>query len=188
MFVSRLRVAAAARQLSKRAAATPFSTTARQLEAAPPTPPPASTTSTTQVTEGPAPAAVVQAPNRAEVWSTSQRPRPAAMTGPRFEQTDFELQVRACLSTTLQSPPRTHAPTLARVGVDDGMFVADLPGIRDSPGRTPPSSSSTSSPCGGRTTGWSRATEGAGPRDTPRSLSTRTSPRLRRAGTAGCLL
>jgi NADH dehydrogenase (ubiquinone) Fe-S protein 6 len=100
MFVSRLRVAAAARQLSKRAAATPFSTTARQLEAAPPTPPPASTTSTTQVTEGPAPAAVVQAPNRAEVWSTNQRPRPVAMTGPRFEQTDFERQVRYLPPTT----------------------------------------------------------------------------------------
>lgn len=99
MFVSRLRVAAAARQLSKRTAA-PFTTTARQFEAAPPTPPPASTTSTTahtqtapQTTEGPAPAAVVQAPNRAEVWSTNQRARAAAMTGPRFEQTDFELQV-----------------------------------------------------------------------------------------------
>lgn len=35
-----------------------------------------------------------QAPNRTEIWSRSQRPRAKAMTGPRFEQTDFDLQVR----------------------------------------------------------------------------------------------
>ncbi len=35
-----------------------------------------------------------QAPNRKEIWSRSQRPRATAMTGPRFEQTDFDLQVR----------------------------------------------------------------------------------------------
>lgn len=35
-----------------------------------------------------------QAPNRKEIWSRSQRPRAAAMQGPRFEQTDFSLQVR----------------------------------------------------------------------------------------------
>jgi NADH dehydrogenase (ubiquinone) Fe-S protein 6 len=34
-----------------------------------------------------------QAPNRAEIWSRSQRPRAKAMSGPRFEQTDFDLQV-----------------------------------------------------------------------------------------------
>ncbi|KAI1180126.1 hypothetical protein F4777DRAFT_362359 [Nemania sp. FL0916] len=33
-----------------------------------------------------------QAPNRAEIWSRSQKPRASAMTGPRFEQTDFDLQ------------------------------------------------------------------------------------------------
>ncbi|KAI2472007.1 zinc-finger domain-containing protein [Annulohypoxylon bovei var. microspora] len=33
-----------------------------------------------------------QAPNRKEIWTRSQRPRAAAMTGPRFEQTDFSLQ------------------------------------------------------------------------------------------------
>ena len=37
---------------------------------------------------------ISQAPNRKEVWSRSQRPRAAAMSGPRFEQTDFSLQVR----------------------------------------------------------------------------------------------
>ncbi|KAI1768855.1 zinc-finger domain-containing protein [Hypoxylon sp. FL1150] len=33
-----------------------------------------------------------QAPNRKEIWSRSQRPRATAMSGPRFEQTDFSLQ------------------------------------------------------------------------------------------------
>ncbi|KOS19220.1 Lactobacillus shifted protein [Escovopsis weberi] len=33
-----------------------------------------------------------QAPNRLSVWSRSQKPRSQAMTGPRFEQTDFSLQ------------------------------------------------------------------------------------------------
>lgn len=35
-----------------------------------------------------------QAPNRKEIWSRSQKPRATAMSGPRFEQTDFSLQVR----------------------------------------------------------------------------------------------
>jgi NADH dehydrogenase (ubiquinone) Fe-S protein 6 len=38
-----------------------------------------------------------QAPNRTEIWSRSQRPRAKAMTGPRFEQTDFDLQVRTSI-------------------------------------------------------------------------------------------
>lgn len=37
---------------------------------------------------------LMQAPNRKEIWSRSQRARAKAMTGPRFEQTDFNLQVR----------------------------------------------------------------------------------------------
>ncbi|KAH9849739.1 ubiquinone oxidoreductase 20 kd subunit [Lenzites betulinus] len=36
--------------------------------------------------------AVQQAPNFATTWSTSQRPRPQAHSGPRFEQTIMELQ------------------------------------------------------------------------------------------------
>ena len=39
-----------------------------------------------------------QAPNRRGVWSRSQNPRERAMSGPRFEQTIMELQVR--LSST----------------------------------------------------------------------------------------
>lgn len=34
-----------------------------------------------------------QAPNRSTTWSRSQRPRSSAMVGPRFEQTDLEVQV-----------------------------------------------------------------------------------------------
>jgi NADH dehydrogenase (ubiquinone) Fe-S protein 6 len=33
-----------------------------------------------------------QSPNRAAAWSTSQSPRPAGQSGPRFEQTVMELQ------------------------------------------------------------------------------------------------
>lgn len=33
-----------------------------------------------------------QAPNHATTWSTHQRPRSEAMSGPRFEQTELELQ------------------------------------------------------------------------------------------------
>ena len=35
----------------------------------------------------------MQAPNRAGIWSRSQRPRNEAMSGPRFEQTIMGLQV-----------------------------------------------------------------------------------------------
>ena len=38
---------------------------------------------------------VLQAPNRATVWSRSQNPREKAMVGPRFEQTLMEDQVGA---------------------------------------------------------------------------------------------
>lgn len=37
---------------------------------------------------------VSQAPNRKSVWSRSQNPRSKAMSGPRFEQTIMEFQVR----------------------------------------------------------------------------------------------
>ncbi|KAG6336580.1 hypothetical protein ID866_2518 [Astraeus odoratus] len=36
--------------------------------------------------------AAPQAPNYTATWSTNQRPRPAARSGPRFEQTAMELQ------------------------------------------------------------------------------------------------
>jgi hypothetical protein len=110
MYASRLRVAAAARELLPRhlpkkpapTAAALLSTTARQLKDYQQQQSPSAPTTTAGpasqagVPDQPAPpptAAILQAPNRAEVWSRSQRPREVAMTGPRFEQTDFELQV-----------------------------------------------------------------------------------------------
>jgi NADH dehydrogenase (ubiquinone) Fe-S protein 6 len=41
---------------------------------------------------------VMQAPHRAGIWSRSQNPRAKAMTGPRFEQTIIEFQVRRSLA------------------------------------------------------------------------------------------
>ena len=38
---------------------------------------------------------VMQAPNRQKPWSRSQQPRERAMSGPRFEQTIMEYQVRS---------------------------------------------------------------------------------------------
>jgi len=38
----------------------------------------------------------MQSPNRATVWSKSQRPRKDAQAGPRFEQTIMEDQVSLC--------------------------------------------------------------------------------------------
>ncbi|KAB5570818.1 hypothetical protein GE09DRAFT_1055601 [Coniochaeta sp. 2T2.1] len=77
-----------------------FAVSARQLEAkashpnpGPETKAPAVTTDATpQVTPGAVQQEVLQAPNRSEIWSRNQRPRSEAMTGPRFEQTDFDLQ------------------------------------------------------------------------------------------------
>ncbi|KAH9065739.1 ubiquinone oxidoreductase 20 kd subunit [Lactarius vividus] len=37
-------------------------------------------------------ATVAQSPNRTTTWSTSQHPRPAGQSGPRFEQTIMDLQ------------------------------------------------------------------------------------------------
>ncbi|OHE95595.1 zinc-finger domain-containing protein [Colletotrichum orchidophilum] len=47
---------------------------------------------TPQVADNAVPETVGQAPNRSLIWSRSQKPRADAMTGPRFEQTDFSLQ------------------------------------------------------------------------------------------------
>ncbi|KAG5746151.1 hypothetical protein H9Q69_011235 [Fusarium xylarioides] len=88
MATSQLRaigVFARGARLSQRA----FTTSARQFEAA---------VSTKTNETAPAPVnknksvEINQAPNRVGIWSRSQRPRSQAMTGPRFEQTDFDLQ------------------------------------------------------------------------------------------------
>ncbi|KAI1078417.1 zinc-finger domain-containing protein [Whalleya microplaca] len=59
---------------------------------------------------------ISQAPNRKEIWSRSQRPRAAAMSGPRFEQTDFDLQPqpRAAIELIHKQPVRwTHDRVVA---------------------------------------------------------------------------
>jgi hypothetical protein len=55
----------------------------------------ATTPATTPPVSENQPAEINQAPNRLGTWSRSQKPRSKAMTGPRFEQTDFDLQVPA---------------------------------------------------------------------------------------------
>ncbi|PNP47675.1 lactobacillus shifted protein [Trichoderma gamsii] len=71
-----------------RASSRTFTTSARRLEA----PTPVTSTSETAAVLETDSKAIGQAPNRAAVWSRSQKPRATAMTGPRFEQTDFSLQ------------------------------------------------------------------------------------------------
>lgn len=90
MATSQLRVIgvfARSARLSQRA----FTTSARQFEAAVSTK--TNETSPASVNEN-KPAEISQAPNRVGIWSRSQKPRAQAMTGPRFEQTDFDLQVQ----------------------------------------------------------------------------------------------
>ncbi|KAF4505342.1 hypothetical protein G6O67_007300 [Ophiocordyceps sinensis] len=65
-----------------------FGTSSRLLEAAVP----ATKPDVDSAVEGTRPKQVGQAPNRGDIWSRSQKPRSTAMTGPRFEQTDFDLQ------------------------------------------------------------------------------------------------
>lgn len=69
-----------------------FTTSARKLAAPVPS---SSKTAATAPVEEPTPKEINQAPNRLRTWSRSQKPRSEAMTGPRFEQTDYDLQVRA---------------------------------------------------------------------------------------------
>ncbi|KAJ9130334.1 hypothetical protein NKR23_g12251 [Pleurostoma richardsiae] len=92
-----------------------FTSTARQLEAATSVAP-----KKTELPEakGPAPVpeVVSQAPNRTEIWSRSQKPRSEAMTGPRFEQTDFSQQPRpyAAIELIHKQPVRwTHDKIVA---------------------------------------------------------------------------
>ncbi|KAI9904956.1 hypothetical protein N3K66_001485 [Trichothecium roseum] len=110
MAVSQLRaVGSLARSL--RVPRRAFTTTARQFEAAVPT----STKSETSPAPAPVdeskPAEINQAPNRLGVWSKNQKARSAAMTGPRFEQTDFSLQpqAKAAIEMVHKEPVRwTH--------------------------------------------------------------------------------
>lgn len=88
MSAASLRSARGLARLAQRS----FTTTARQLEEKAVSP--ASTQSPVPKLDSQTPAELPQAPNRKEIWSRSQRPRKDAMVGPRFEQTDFDLQVR----------------------------------------------------------------------------------------------
>lgn len=88
MSATSLRTARGLTRLAQRS----FATTARQLEDKAVTS--ASTQSPVPKLESQTPAELPQAPNRKEIWSRSQKLRSAAMAGPRFEQTDFDLQVR----------------------------------------------------------------------------------------------
>jgi NADH dehydrogenase (ubiquinone) Fe-S protein 6 len=62
----------------------------RRLYSSNPAAPTASTSAVS--TEAKQQAVVPQSPNRTATWSTSQSPRPAGQSGPRFEQTTMELQ------------------------------------------------------------------------------------------------
>ncbi|KAF4974646.1 hypothetical protein FZEAL_8481 [Fusarium zealandicum] len=102
MATSQLRaigVFARGARLSQRA----FTTSARQLEAA-------VSAKTTETSPAPVdeskPAEVTQAPNRVGIWSRSQRPRSTAMSGPRFEQTDFidQPQPKSAIEMIHQQP------------------------------------------------------------------------------------
>ncbi|KLU87598.1 hypothetical protein MAPG_06595 [Magnaporthiopsis poae ATCC 64411] len=84
-----------ARQLSSqiRLSARTFAVSARQLDSTAAVTTSKAETVTPQTTDPSAqPTEVLQAPNRVDVWARSQKPRSKAMTGPRFEQTDFSLQ------------------------------------------------------------------------------------------------
>lgn len=94
MSASRIRVAQKlARQLQS--SQRTFAATARQLDStavSPKTEAPGAPQTTDHAGQ---PTEVMQAPNRSGIWARSQQPRSKAMTGPRFEQTDFSLQVSA---------------------------------------------------------------------------------------------
>ncbi|GKT73416.1 LOW QUALITY PROTEIN: zinc-finger domain-containing protein [Colletotrichum tofieldiae] len=90
LSASRRATSALSRQL--RVASRPFSvsTTVRTTER--PAVVEKNEAATPQVADNTVPEKVRQAPNRSLIWSRSQKPRAEAMTGPRFEQTDFSLQ------------------------------------------------------------------------------------------------
>ncbi|KIH92981.1 NADH dehydrogenase (ubiquinone) Fe-S protein 6 [Sporothrix brasiliensis 5110] len=70
-----------------------------------------------------------QAPNRSGVWTRNQQPREKAMTGPRFEQTDFSLQPQpySAMELVHQEPVRwTHDRIVA---CDGGGGAAGHPRV-----------------------------------------------------------
>lgn len=85
---------------------------------------PSASTTTAAVSTSPKPTSLTEAqsPNRVQTWSTMQRPRSAALTGPLFEQTDMSLQPMPLSAMQLVSeyePVRVHG----RRAVCDGGMV-----------------------------------------------------------------
>lgn len=64
---------------------------------------------------------VPQAPNRAELWSTNQRQRPAANSSPRFEQTSMELQPNTLSAIELISKEPIRIVHARKAVCDGGM-------------------------------------------------------------------
>ena len=62
-----------------------------------------------------------QAPNRAGVWSESQRPKSDAMKGPRFEQMDPRFQPQTLSAMELISNQPIHFTNKRVVSCDGGM-------------------------------------------------------------------
>ena len=65
---------------------------------------------------------VPQAPNKAELWSTNQNPRPALASNPRFEQIEYSLQP-APLSAMEMIANEPIIMSDARIAVCDGGMV-----------------------------------------------------------------
>ncbi|ORY69718.1 zinc-finger domain-containing protein [Pseudomassariella vexata] len=70
-----------------------------------------------------------QAPNRKGIWSRSQRPRAKAMTGPRFEQTDFDLQPQSKAAIELIHRQPVHWTHDRVVACDGGGGPAGHPRV-----------------------------------------------------------
>jgi hypothetical protein len=60
---------------------------------------------------------LMQAPNRAGIWSRSQQPRGTAMSGPRFEQTIMEDQVCSTLSSAWKTRQSGCVEPMANIAV-----------------------------------------------------------------------
>jgi hypothetical protein len=111
---------------------------------------------------------VAQAPNYKGIWSRSQNPREVAMSGPRFEQSIMEDQVRSLISAW---KIRESLDLQRGQKVDDAETAfADIEPC--SLAHMPLSSSSTSNPFVGRMTALCPVTEVVDLSDTLGSSST----------------
>jgi NADH dehydrogenase (ubiquinone) Fe-S protein 6 len=76
--------------------------------AVPNTPQPPKPLPSQQPTASTSPSEYQQSPNVPSTWSTTQQPKPAAYSDPRFEQTDFSLQPNSlsAMGMVAQDPVR----------------------------------------------------------------------------------